>query len=131
MQSLTVKRNQQIIQTIRAVKAVIDKSWIPEALQGKATFFSYDDIWQFIPSWDAKQCEECGEFALGIPFMSGAQLRASFPYLEIEDENTIAANVHHNCRCKLFREGTEEPKEVVSKEEAKEAFIKREKALKE
>jgi hypothetical protein len=31
--------------------------------------------------------------------------------------------VHPNCKCKLVREGTEEPKEVVTKKEAKRAFI--------
>jgi hypothetical protein len=118
-------QTQQLIQVTRAVQAVIDASWIPEALRGKAVFFSTNVIWQFIPSWDAKQCPVCGEFALGIPYLSGSQIRRIFPYLTIENEDTINANVHPNCRCQLLREGTEEPKEVVSKREAKEAFIKR------
>jgi hypothetical protein len=106
-------------------KAVIDKSWIPTELQGNR-FFGQEDIWNFIPSWDAKQCDECGEYALGIPFFSGAQIRSAFPYMEVEDENTIAANVHPNCRCKLYRVVEGEELEVVSKSEAKEAFVKRE-----
>ena len=118
-------RNQKIILATQLVSAVIDKSWIPEELQG-TRFFSSEDIWVFIPSWDAKQCDECGEYALGIPFMAGSQLRSSFPYLDIVDENKINANVHPRCRCVLTREGTESPKEVLTQEEAKRAFIQRE-----
>lgn len=118
-----MKRNQQIIQVAKAVQAVIDRTWIPEDLKG-SRFFSVEDLWIFIPHYDDRLCGECAEFALGIPFIPGAQLRSSFPYMEILDENTIAANVHPNCRCELIREGTEEPKDVLAKEEAKLAFTK-------
>jgi hypothetical protein len=124
------KMKMKLIAVTQAVQAVIDKSWIPEDLRGNR-YFSVEDLWVFIPDWtptktQAGPCEECGMFALGIPFIPGNQLRSSFPYLEIEDENTIAANVHPNCRCKLLREGTEQPKDVLSKEEVKRAFVERE-----
>jgi hypothetical protein len=106
----------------RAVQAVIDRSWIPEDLRGNR-YFSMEDLWIYIPHYDEKLCEECGEFALGIPFIPGNQLRRSFPDMEIIDENTVRANVHPNCRCELIREGTETPKDILTKEEAKKAFI--------
>ena len=108
-----------------AVRAIIDKSWIPEELSGNR-YFSSLDLWIFIPHYDEKLCESCAEFALGIPFIPGNQLRSSFSWLEIKDENTIAANVHLNCRCELIREGTESPKDVLTKEEAVKALVKRE-----
>lgn len=121
---MATNQKKKLIQITRAVQAVIDASWIPQSLRGKATFFGQEDLWIFIPHWDVKLCEECAEFAAGVPFIPGRQLRGTFPYLEIQDADTIAANVHPNCRCELVREGTEEPKEVLSKEEAKQAFIK-------
>lgn len=113
---------QQIIKMAKIVQAVIDRSWIPEAYQGNR-YFSQADLWIYIPHYDVKLCEECGQFALGVPFISGRQLRSSFPDMEIVDENTINANVHPNCRCQLIREGTESPKDVLTKEEVKQAFI--------
>lgn len=118
MQSLQKK---QLIQVVRATQAAIDASWIPEALRGNR-YFSREDLWIYIPHYDEKLCEECAEFAFGVPFISGRQLRRSFPYMEIIDENTIRAYVHPNCRCELIREGTESPKDVLSKEEAYKAF---------
>jgi hypothetical protein len=114
---------QIINKVVQNVIYANDKRWIPEELRGNI-YFSSNVIWQFIPSWDVKQCGECGEYALGIPFFSGAQIRSIFPYMEVKDENTINANVHPNCRCILSRDVSgEEP--VVSEEEAKEAFITR------
>lgn len=116
-------RNQKMLRAAMATRAVIDASWIPEELRGNR-FFSVEDIWTYVSEWGDTTCEACKEFALGVPFFPGNQLRSSFPWLEIEDENTIAANVHPNCKCKLLREGTEEPKSVLSKREAKLAFVK-------
>lgn len=118
-----MNQKQKAILATQVIQAVIDASWIPEALKGKARFFSVEDLWIFIPHYDEKLCPDCAAFALGIPFIPGNQLRSSFPYLEILDPDTIAAHVHPNCRCELVREGTETPKEVLSKEEAKKAFI--------
>jgi hypothetical protein len=121
-----MQRNQtrKVIRATQVVQAVIDKSWIPEDIYDKwASGFSVNVLWQFIPSWDSKDCRNCNEIALGVPFIAGNQLRSQFPYLEVRDENTINANVHPNCRCKLYREVEGEQMEVVSKEEAKQAFI--------
>lgn len=118
-------RNQKILQAAMAARAVIDASWIPEELRGNR-YFSVSDLWIFIPHYDVKLCENCAEFALGVPFIPGNQLRSIFPWLEIKDENTIAANVHPNCRCELIREGFEQPKDVLTKEEVRAAFVERE-----
>lgn len=114
---------QTLLKAVKRIQAA-DKRWIPEELTG-TRYFSVEDLWIYIPHYDVKLCDECAEFALGIPYIPGSQLRSTFPWLEIKDENTIAANVHPNCRCELVREGTETPKNVLSKEEAKQAFITR------
>ena len=93
-----------LISLIQAVQQIQEKTWIPQAFNPDAvTFFSADDVWVFIPSWDAKQCDQCGDIALGVPEYTGDSLRSSFPYLEIADVDTINANVHPNCRCILIR----------------------------
>ena len=111
------------------VKAIIDKSWIPKVYESaNVSFFSQEDIWVYFPEWDEKLCDECGEFAIGIPYFSGVQIRSAFPYMDIVGPDTIAVNVHPNCRCHLEREGSFSM-EVLSKNEAKKAFIERELSL--
>ncbi len=90
-----------LIEMVEAVIAV-EKTWKPKAYRDDVTFFSSQDIWTFIPSWQ-NTCEDCAEFATGIPILTGDQIRGMFPYLAIVDEDTIDANVHPNCRCQLVR----------------------------
>ena len=96
---------QQLINAVEAALAVHEKTWKPMAFSDNVTFFSSQDVWVFIPSWDAKQCDACGEIALGVPEHTGDSLRGTFPYLEIRDADTIDALVHPNCRCILVRFG--------------------------
>ena len=91
-----------VLDAVEAVQAV-EKLWKPQVYRDDVTFFSSQDIWVFIPSWDAKQCDVCGEYALGTPEYTGDKLRSIFPYLEIDDDATIHAMVHPNCRCILIR----------------------------
>jgi hypothetical protein len=78
----------------------------------------------YIPKWDQKLCEICAGFAFGVPFWSGAQVRSAFPYLEVIDEKLMLPHVHPNCRCELLADESVSEEEIVSKEEAKQAFIK-------
>ena len=76
------------------------------------TFFSVNDTWVYHAIFDTKLCILCQRKT--VPFTySGLHLRAEFPYLEIETENRIGANVHmprdDNCRCYLQRDTPESP----------------------
>ena len=66
------------------------------------TFFGHNDWWVYHAVADTKLCDKCAQFYREYMF-SGLNLRATFPYLIIVDENTIVANVHPNCRCYLTR----------------------------
>lgn len=90
--------SQKLIQIVEAVKATQRK---PSEYES-ATFFGEYDIWHYIPIFDVKLCERCMFWAEQEYFV-GSHLRGLFPYLEIKDRNTIAVNVHPNCRCKLTR----------------------------
>ena len=90
-----------MLKAVQAVQAVMDKKWIPEELTS-VTFFGENDWWFFFPLIDARTCERCQEFGERREF-SGADLRSTFPNLEIENANRIWANVHPNCRCFLIR----------------------------
>lgn len=94
------------------------------------TFFAQTDLWQYIPSWDAKQCDTCGEYALGVPFFSGDQIRGSFPNWEYSgDEDILYPVIHPNCRCELHRVIEGEEIEVLTDEESKEAFTNPEEVI--
>lgn len=68
----------------------------------RITFFGEEDIWHYIPVWDEKLCDECLKHARDEYFV-GKRLRAKMPYLEIVDEDTLAAKIHQHCRCLLTR----------------------------
>lgn len=95
--------NHEIIQVVRAVQLV-------EGAQKRrdfptrpgVTFFSIQDMWLYHGVTDTKICPVCRAFELEYEFR-GNHLRATFPYLELIDENTVKANVHPNCRCYLRR----------------------------
>ena len=90
---------------IRAVEAVKAIQRIPEG--ATQSFFGKYDVWRYEGIADEKLCETCLNFLLrgpkGSPYYFGNELRANFPYLEIEDVNLIMPNVHPHCRCKLHR----------------------------
>lgn len=71
-----------------------------------ATFFSVHDVWLYQARSDTKVCPVCRENEIWSNLHGGFRgdhLRAHFPWLEIQDVNTIKANVHPNCRCLLVR----------------------------
>ena len=107
---------QRCVSAVKNVKAVIALGALkhipePRELYG-LTYFSIHDIWLYQEVSDHKTCELCRRYAEHEDY-HGNRLRMLFPYLEILDEYTIAANVHPNCRCVLVRyigEPEEEPK---------------------
>jgi hypothetical protein len=76
-----------------------------------ATFFGKNDHWDYVEDWGytwttgyVGPCEVCkGHGRNHGGKYTGTHLRATFPYLEILDENTIQVNAHPNCRCALIR----------------------------
>lgn len=81
---------------MEAVKAT---QRIPQELR-RVTYFSIYDQWDMHMVYDNRTCERC------LPHLgsySGNDLRITFPFLEIIDENLIYAHVHPNCRCYLMR----------------------------
>lgn len=103
--------SRQILEVIQAVEAVqkAQRRIEPEHRHRPgetATFFSEHDIWLYVAVMDAKVCEACRrneDWNDRYGGFRGTHLRAHFPFLEIIDVNTIAANVHPNCRCYLVR----------------------------
>lgn len=87
-----------MVKVARAVDAVRRK---PEEYE-HITFFSRYNAWVYEAVLDGRLCERCLEFEQN-PYFFGTELRSNFPYLEIQDENTILAWVHPNCRCRLHR----------------------------
>lgn len=81
---------------------------IVDALQRKPeeyrilSFFGEYDLWLYVPVYDERLCEKCEAHAKTQVFR-GPELRSTFPYLKIVDEDKIMANVHPNCRCELYR----------------------------
>jgi hypothetical protein len=88
--------SSEILDVVKAVQAV-------EAVEKfLETFFSAADVWRYEAISDDKACPRCLYYEQ-IGAFSGDMLRQTFPYLETLDENTIAPNVHPNCRCRLHR----------------------------
>lgn len=85
-----------------AVAAALEaQKRIPGPLRGYG-FFGENDWWLFIAVMDNHTCMQCQDYAdRGI--FNGVDLRRLFPYLEVESENRVWANVHPNCRCFLVR----------------------------
>lgn len=106
MQSLTVKRSQQISQIARAVKAVVDASWVPENLRGN-TYFGLYDFWMYEDEKSDSECNYCETYSGEL--FAGNQLRTVFPDLLVVSPDLIYPNVHwtlwqkDTCKCKLTR----------------------------
>ncbi len=91
----------QAIHVVQAIQAYESKKRIPSELSG-TTFFSQNDWWNYIKSFDPNMCHQCDFFG-DMPFFSGDDLRLTFPNLLIVDENTIHPMVHPHCKCELQR----------------------------
>src|SRR3972149_6496709 len=88
------RRNRSILVLHGPVRASV--------LRARATSFNANDWWNYIKSYHPNMCHQC-DFYGDMPFFSGNDLRITFPYLEIVDENTIAVHVHNHCTCELQR----------------------------
>lgn len=89
----------------RVVASVIeanDKRWVPEDLDPPKTFFSENDWWRYYKSYNPNMCHQC-DFYGDIEFFNGTDIRLTFPYLEIQNEDLIYVWVHPNCTCELRR----------------------------
>lgn len=86
---------------IRATQVVDAVQRKPEEYKSQSFFGKYD-IWRYEGIADERLCEECLRHVLQFYYL-GNELRAEFPYLEIENENLIKPHVHPNCRCLLHR----------------------------
>ena len=84
------------------VVALIFDAWsrIPGHLAGNS-FFGHEDQWMFILGRSPNHCTSCKEMDGSL--WRGDQLRSTFPYLEIWDENTIMVYLHPHCTCFLQR----------------------------
>lgn len=85
------------------IKAVVSAIIIHEAQKRKPpdiaiSFFGEHDLWFYNAVMDDKTCQACKELD-EVGKFKGAHLRRYFPYLEIETDTRIKANVHPNCRC--------------------------------
>ena len=96
-----------VIAVVEAVKAVQRIQFEHRHEPGRtATFFSVHDVWLYDARADTKVCSACRaneDYSDAHGGFKGDHLRAHFPFLEIMDVGTIAANVHPNCRCLLNR----------------------------
>jgi hypothetical protein len=87
-------------------KAVAAVASIREAkrrinIDTKKTFYSVNDSWHYIALVDDRTCLQCLDKD-GVEF-TGMYLRTFLPYHTIDNEDTIRANKHPNCRCILLR----------------------------
>lgn len=90
--------SQKLIQIVKVVKAVQRK---PSEFQ-TVSFFGRNDFWDYRAIMDDRICSACKKNERPLPYI-GVHLRAKWPHLEIEDEDTIRVNEHPNCRCVLIR----------------------------
>ena len=86
---------------VSSVVAVSALERIPEEYK-RQSFFGEYDLWLYVPVYDDKLCPKCEAHARTQVFR-GTELRRTFKYLEISDDDKILANVHPNCRCELYR----------------------------
>lgn len=88
-----------LVQVAKVVDATQRK---PEEYHYQSFFGEYD-LWLYVvEDYTKRLCETCEKHARTQVFR-GTELRGTFPYLEIRDEDMIYAGVHPRCRCFLFR----------------------------
>jgi len=94
-------RSLSAVAVVSSVVAVDAVKRIPP--EYKRSFFGELDLWLYVvEDYSERLCEECEAHAVTKVFR-GTQLRSTFEYLRIEDEDMIYAGVHPNCRCYLYR----------------------------
>lgn len=100
--TLTQSELTELIEVVQAVQEVAEKTWIPANLDTSQTFFGVNDWWMYGKSYHPNMCHQC-DFYGDIHFFNGGDIRLTFPYMEIVDDDTINVNVHPNCSCILTR----------------------------
>jgi hypothetical protein len=93
--------SREILEVARAVEAVEAKQRVPADTPRAITFFSKNDEWIFTAVMDNDVCFDCRQYENKT--FTGDMLRSLFPFLEIQDLETILPHVHPNCRCHLDR----------------------------
>ena len=96
-----------MVQAVNAVQQTAALSRIPETLKAFSFFGNYD-LWEYYELGDPdSECEHCKQYSSKT--FVGSELRAEFPDLIIEDQDTIYPNVHmtlwgvDTCKCLLIR----------------------------
>lgn len=94
----------QLIEVIEAVRKyeqrMAEKTWIHHDTE--LTFFGVNDWWIYGQSESPNMCGQC-DFYGNIKFFNGTDIRGTFPYLNILDDDTIEPWVHPHCGCLLTR----------------------------
>lgn len=86
-----------------AVAAVLEaQKRLPSDVPKAITFFSRNDVWAYTAVMDNRVCPLCLQYEHKT--LTGDMLRSLFPFLEIQDLETILPNIHPNCRCHLDRQ---------------------------
>jgi hypothetical protein len=112
-----------MLKAVQAVQAKIRDSKTRIFIETPLTFFSELDEWLYIEISDTRLCRTCeANAAMENGVYRGNSLRTFFPFLEIQDENTIKVNEHPNCRCVLVRIAKAEAlfKQIIFKEKHEE-----------
>lgn len=87
----------QIIEIIN----VTEKTWLPTDTPQAITYFSVNDEWVYYAELDNKACGDCTQH--DFKTYLGTELRAMFPFLEVDGVELISPHIHPNCRCKMYR----------------------------
>ena len=91
----------QILEVVHAIEAVEATKRINIDVPKAITFFSKNDEYIFTAVYDNNVCDLCLQYEHNT--FTGDELRGLFPFLEIQDLETILPHVHPNCRCHLDR----------------------------
>jgi len=98
---MSVLRRLSAVAAVSAVIAVDSLKRVPEEYR-RQSFFGEYDLWLYVAVYDEVLCPDCRDHARTKVFR-GTELRSTFKYLVIVDDNRIDVHVHPNCRCQLYR----------------------------
>lgn len=96
--------DEEIVAVVEAVEGwelEEAKKYIPADLSGAQSFFGDLDIWFLTAITDDRTCFSC--MVVDQFVFTGRELRPAFPWMQIETSDEIKANIHPNCRCRLWR----------------------------
>lgn len=94
----------QLAKAVAIAIALHEARRIPDPFRTH-TYFSANDLWQYIAITDDRTCNLCLED--DTKFFMGNEIRSLFPFWQIVDDGTIRVHGHmprdDNCRCILIR----------------------------